>query len=237
MKKYDILVVNGCSFTHGPYDTEQKRENAFSVNMAKELGCVHSNLSKPGGSNDRIIRTTYDFIEKRIDKKSKNLFIFGLSGLGRMDVFTNYSLKNTQGEYCQFNFNEFKISQNRGFTRKFNLQELGISEKTEIEFAKFYLKYFMEENNSLQHYFRQLQMLVSHIKYKNPNNDVIIFSSLLKGIHENIKKQFNWFEFEVGETWMEFINTKREFKTSGHPNIKGHQFMCEEMLSYVKNEL
>ena len=51
MKKYDILVVNGCSFTHGPYDTEQKRENAFSVNMAKELGCVHSNLSKPGGSN------------------------------------------------------------------------------------------------------------------------------------------------------------------------------------------
>ena len=237
MKKYDNLVVNGCSFTNGPYDTKQKRENSFSVHLSKELGCTDINLSKPGGSNDRIIRTTYNFIEKGIDKKSKNLFVFGLSGVGRKDIFTNYSLTEPEGQYYQFNFNGLKISQNRGFTRKFNLQDLGISEKTEIEFAKFYFKYFIQENNIIQHDIRQLQMLVSHIKYNNPNNDVIVFSSLLQGIPKKIKKRFNWFEFEVGETWNDFIKIKSEFKWAGHPNTPAHQLLSQEILSYIKNEL
>ena len=71
MKKYDYLVVNGCSFTNG-LGCENLMSDRFSKLLSDKLDCIEVNISLNGGSNDRIIRTTYNYIKKITgDFKSK----------------------------------------------------------------------------------------------------------------------------------------------------------------------
>ena len=79
MKKYDYLVVNGCSFTNG-LGCENLMSDRFSKLLSDKLDCIEVNISMNGGSNDRIIRTTYDYIKGLTsDFKSK-----------KNDLFFNY---------------------------------------------------------------------------------------------------------------------------------------------------
>ena len=240
MKKYDYLVVNGCSFTNG-LGCENLMSDRFSKLLSDKLDCIEVNISLNGGSNDRIIRTTYNYIKKitgDFKSKKKVLFIFGLSGITRKDVWVNQLKDGGKGRYSQFTFAPRKLENGLGFTRNLDLKKTNISAEEELKFFKIYLKHFFDELETNKRTFRQLDMLQSFIKDKIPNGDMILFSSLCHGIDLNMKTKFNWFEFGNDETWFDFIQTKsKNLKNIGHPNTEAHKLMSEDLYQYIKDEL
>jgi hypothetical protein len=89
-----ILVTNGCSYTAGYCLTDYENDYskyAFGHTVKKQLNCDFVNLAKSSGSNDRIIRTTMDWL---LENKNKDCFVF--------TVITNFD----RFELCWFNDNQ-----------------------------------------------------------------------------------------------------------------------------------
>ena len=72
MKKFKYLLANGCSFSVGGCmyekiellnDPTKQRRNRFSKKLSEKLNCEEINIAHGGVSNDRIFRTTFDWIE------------------------------------------------------------------------------------------------------------------------------------------------------------------------------
>jgi hypothetical protein len=88
---YKYLVANGCSFVNGDgySDGLLKPPYRFSTLLSKKLKCKDINLAQSGASNDRIIRTTFDWIENNKDKCKDTLLILGLTDVSRIELYLN----------------------------------------------------------------------------------------------------------------------------------------------------
>jgi len=120
-KKFDLIVVNGDSFTDGAgcsdqYKLENNLTNLISIGwadfLAERLNIPLVNLAKGGSSNDAIMRRSVDFIESKnifwhhplesntiINTNSKILFITQYSFLHRINISLfkegiNYQINN-----------------------------------------------------------------------------------------------------------------------------------------------
>jgi len=114
--KYKRLIVNGCSFTACDGDGVTPEINGWPAVLGEKLGAEVTNIridekkfskflpgpSTAGGSNDRIIRTTLDWVsqlwpwkEQELKKQiiTKNfkdsLFIIGWTEFTRFEMFSN----------------------------------------------------------------------------------------------------------------------------------------------------
>ena len=87
MKKYKTLVANGCSFVIG-LCLDYRPKQRFSKLLSNKLECEEYNIAKSGGSNDRIIRTSFDWVDLNRGREDV-LIVFGLTGYARMDVWIN----------------------------------------------------------------------------------------------------------------------------------------------------
>ena len=90
-----ILLVNGCSHTAGSeIDTlgvaphGYSPEKAFGAHLANAMGCDdYVNIAMPGGSNERITRTTIDWIGK-YHKPADQLFVVIMwTGRDRFELY------------------------------------------------------------------------------------------------------------------------------------------------------
>ena len=85
MNRYKQLVSNGCSFV---YDCHEMIKFNFTKPLAKRLKCSYNkNLAKPGGSNERAFRTTFEWIQGNKEKVKDTLFIIGLTESARTEFF------------------------------------------------------------------------------------------------------------------------------------------------------
>ena len=75
-----ILLANGCSMTYGSELSENHHERMASCWVGqlaqKSAACRAVNLGYPGGSNDRILRTTIEWISKHYLTKIKDRMLF-----------------------------------------------------------------------------------------------------------------------------------------------------------------
>ena len=102
------MLVNGCSIVKGSriqsepgvWCGDKKR---FSKLLSDKLKCEEINISEAGCSNDRIIRTTFDWVENNQDKLNNTLCIIGLTELSRMELWDN-----TVNDYLQIMPNNLK---------------------------------------------------------------------------------------------------------------------------------
>ena len=88
MKKYKYLFANGCSFVLGratsTIATEDDNsyvsiEHRFSNILSKKLGCLEVNLGQGNSSNNRIVRSTYEWVQKNSYKCKDTLVVLGTS--------------------------------------------------------------------------------------------------------------------------------------------------------------
>lgn len=102
---YKYLYVNGDSFSKGQdleiipnvkrFEIDSKYR--YSSIVAKKYNLFEVNQSKSGGSNQRIMRTFFDWTENNFDKLKETLVIIGWTVPYRYEMLTNdgWESKNT----------------------------------------------------------------------------------------------------------------------------------------------
>jgi hypothetical protein len=224
MKKYKTLVANGCSFVIG-LCLDYRPKQRFSKLLSNKLECEEYNIAKSGGSNDRIIRTSFDWVDLNRGREDV-LIVFGLTGYARMDVWIN-----EWNSYQQFIFSSRKAK--TGFSRKYNLQKnLGVTVEERNKFFKIFTKYFLSEKERMEKLKRELIMFQSYMKEQLPNSELILFSSLLWDVPKSFKECFNWFEFKNGQTWIEDCGKNR--KVASHPSVDAHKLIADELYDFIE---
>lgn len=79
-----MILYNGCSFVWGA-ELEKNEEFRFSTRLSKRIGMKHKNIALPGGSNERMLRTTINEITHNPD--SYKLVVLGFTNEPRFEVW------------------------------------------------------------------------------------------------------------------------------------------------------
>jgi hypothetical protein len=180
MNQYDLLIVNGCSFSEGgglnnpkiyefltnkPYKKEDAEYFMFNESYVKKLsfliGCDCVNISKSASSNNLILQSSYDEIKKY--KNKKILLINQLTYPTRLGFEVDkkyYSYNGTAGKVF------YDVTPN-GFENKSS------SEIKNDKFDEYYKKYFLDiydEEFYSKTLFSQMDMFNSWCKNNNVDN-------------------------------------------------------------------
>ena len=230
---FDIVFANGCSYTQGS-SLGGKNLSAhpvahvpgrFSERVAKHFDADHYNIAAGGAGQDKIFRTTIDWIElnKDILENKQVLFILGLSEPARSEMYVN-----SIGDYSKFNLYNYD-----SIVQRISVDSNSITKEEIEDFAKLYLTEFFndEERIKLQH--KLIKALIAYINIHVPNNEIFIFNSL--------GKFPDWFkeDLKLDDTfkpsWDSYIvNFKLNPPGVGHPREAAHMDMADYIiLKYI----
>ena len=84
----DYIYANGCSYVAGDGLQSNPLKTAIYF-LAEELNCECFNNAKGGGSNQRIVRTTIDWLLKNKNKWSDVLVLVGWTEFHRYEILNN----------------------------------------------------------------------------------------------------------------------------------------------------
>ncbi len=81
----NYIYANGCSYVVGAGLQDYTRQTAIHL-LAEELNCEYFNNAIDGGSNQRIVRTTIDWLLENNDKWNEVLVLIGWTGVLRYET-------------------------------------------------------------------------------------------------------------------------------------------------------
>ena len=87
------LLTNGCSFTWGAELDD--RELRFGALLSRKLNCNLVDISENGSSNERILRTTFDYLQNPNTDLENLIVVIGWSGISRTEYFMGGWIKMT----------------------------------------------------------------------------------------------------------------------------------------------
>lgn len=180
MNQYDLLIVNGCSFSEGgglnnpkiyefltnnPYDRKKTEIFMFNESYGKKLSnllnCECVNISKSAASNNLIIQSSYDEVKKY--KNKKILLINQLTYSTRLGFEVNkkyYSYNGLVGKVFYDVINNELVNRNA-------------SEIKNDKFDEYYKKYLLDiydEDFYSKTLFSQMDMFNSWCENNNVEN-------------------------------------------------------------------
>lgn len=240
-----ILVTNGDSFTAGYTLTDDEKsfdQYAYGNITAKELNCDFVNLAKASGSNDRILRTTMDYL---LQNKNKDLFVFlSLTTFDRFELtwFNEDDInwiKNKPDHLTNIDYyNDLFILAARN---KFNKRINNRYPNNPLQNIQNYLNIYYE--NSHDYIFqvnRQLKQFLLLESFFKLHNIKYGFSWAISADASNyeIFKEFdinNW--FEPNSCMVENLKNKnfKEDKT-GHFYPEAYENYGKQIANWIKNK-
>lgn len=245
-----VLLTNGCSWTWGgslePWIfNEEKARFKFSYNHDKRLnlvwphhlstilGTIESiNLSDGCGSNDRILRTTYDWLSStNLSKIKETIAVIQWTEPSRYEfykpAYENNNLENLNARWIKckidcvvfpFNIDDSELKKQTEITNNY------LSNWTDIQSAYKFL--FQVE--ALTRIFESYE--VKYFYWANGN----YINSTPRNIKERLLK-FNWIDYDsdVSNMWQ----YERISDNDQHPNIVGHKQIAEIIYNKIKDKL
>ena len=82
-----ILYTNGCSFTWG--DELSNRNSRYASLLSNKLNYELVDNSMCGSSNERILRTTFDYLQDPKTDLENLLVVIGWSGISRTELYND----------------------------------------------------------------------------------------------------------------------------------------------------
>lgn len=189
-----ILFTNGCSWTAGhgiesdpifkSVDNINREIHSWPSVLGNLLNYKTINHAHGGGSNERIVRTTCDFITSLSKDDYKDLLVVvGWTTLDRREIFLKE--KNIE-EWCNFN-----PSQQFSLLKKYVPFSKNLYDAVDI-YQEKYISYVRHQKSNYAYYFQQMLLLSSLLE--NLNIKYMFFSSLPwfwdYGDHVNPNKEF-----------------------------------------------
>lgn len=255
MNRYKQLVSNGCSYAEG-IPLKDAMHDRYGYLIANKLGIepkydddIEINLSKLGGSNDRIFRTSFNWVHENKEKCKDTLMLIGLTELYREDYFSLNS-----NRYCRFQYsnldNPDDLELYQEETKTDDLSEL-------INHLKYRFINSIDSKHLIERLNRNIILFDTFAKYNNL--DVVFFDSLrsdkefdpgedfTKSWSEELKNNrlnfikdnnLNWFLFpNIVENWKQHMYQMDNTYEGNHPNKKQHQEFSELLWEYLNESL
>ena len=212
--------LNGQLFGHLP---QPKVENRFTDVLSEKTNIPFVNEAVGGAGNDKIIRKTFDFVD---ESKGRSLLVI----LGLTEITRNELWSPKKNKYLKLNFPHGRsMFQNKGLTK--------MEEYACWNSYRTYMKKFYTESKWIEKLGRDLKMLESFIKQKNPNSELLLFSSLCRGVN-HFEKKLNFVRFnKLGETWAQYNKRHKIAKDGGHPNEESNKILADKLLDFITNNL
>lgn len=202
-----MLLVNGCSHIAG-----SEADTNVGILFAKELGHDLVNIAEPGGGNQRILRSTIEYIEQN---KKPDFVLIGWTTHERFEF-------SFDGE--RRNYTLDKQSENRYLHKFYRYADLHLAD-WEIG----------EENTILNQYLLQLYLESKRIDYMycnmynsiNPENQSVLWKQINKDKY--LTSNTSLIEDAMDEFTEGWSNTKHAVD----PKI--HQSMTDKLLEYYRS--
>ena len=232
------IILNGCSFVEGNLDVP---ESTLSYHLEAITGKPIINLGKSGANNERIFRTTFNFLEENQIRDS--FIVIGLTHWARFELYDegldkyhsfnfwdNSLLKGLEmvinynnTKYLEYEF-KFALIKNPNFKKYFSTytkQEL-------IKAIMFYLTIIKNKKAEVNKIKRELILLESYCE--KFNNKLFYFNSL--ECLPNLDKE-NYIKIGDQTCWYDYIekqNMKDDIFTN-HPNSQSNK----QVANLIKN--
>jgi hypothetical protein len=265
--EFDTIYVNGSSLTAGgglgQGDIVQKYKEIHNVHYKDEkeitygkyvadyFGCDFINDAKSGSGVPRLIRKTYDYIQKvGIKKAKKTLFIFEIQNpTFRIDLYfdkikdyvtVNVSYDGDENKITSIQVQDVITSDGKYYSQDFfkgeNTEEIKnhlekfhnpISYMEKMKGEIIGLFSFLEENNISYFYaFDQFNLeIYNNLFYNKLKNKKILIDS---------KRSINDFCGENNLTIKEELNN---YTSDIHPGYFGNKLYGEKLIEFITNKL
>jgi hypothetical protein len=233
MNDFDTIYANGCSFTcAGGLNFQSVRDlykKVLNMNLnedylqysypnliAKELKLNIINEAFHGGSINRLIRKTYQYVYDNQSSVNKTLFILELPPMWRDEIYSNRfdRLMNITWGTIKF--------PNKDLTDVAAGYDAGDVQKISKDLQSYFYN-FVNTDFEYKKSMNNLLGLISFLKVKT-NNLILIdntfFEEFLKT--NNIKHDFNFVNFDNIQMQEWFIKNKLTINDELHVNIDGH---------------
>lgn len=251
------LFTNGDSWTWGqglqedqvfpPFPHKRKPRGQWPEVLGEKLNIEVINIAENGSSNERILRSTIEWVVDNKDKINETLFIIGWTISDRWEWWSNFKQdwEKCYASYClDYEHGDIEYGLPNKWWNNFHREYFDINKmlyKTTLDmvylqsFFKFYnLNYLFFD--TFGHHFREDEDLnyenegkistpcKDHPKlYKELDFDNIVMTEDYKSM-----EQFMKFIFDDFEDAKEHIH--------GHPNRKSHEMWSEELYKFLKKE-
>ena len=229
MKKFKYLLANGCSFSVGGCmyekiellnDPTKQRRNRFSKKLSEKLNCEEINIAHGGVSNDRIFRTTFDWIENNKQKVKDTLFVIGLTDNLRKDLWSNYK-------------NDYIISSEIYQDIKFIANDCNTTENEVNQWRDFELKYLINEDEIEKKIIRDCVLFDSLV-----NGNVVFLNAWRRSdvVHSDLKFLKLKTEKYEGYSWPDYMTAKYSDYRLDHPKELHHHEMAQLLYEYINEK-
>jgi len=204
---YDVVVSAGCSFMHGDAIVDEDGKYiGYKYTAGKVLGdylnCDVNVIAGTGYSNDRILRTIYEWVEGNT-KYKRPLFLIGTTATNRIEFYNEESKK-----YWDLQPQHILDYTKKGLENINDKVTLGVGNSKEL---KNWLVYYMKNIYSEELLHKRLQRNIIWMSeyLKNRNCDYFIHNSLEDGLEE-IKSKINYVSFldenyNGPDTWVKYL--------------------------------
>jgi hypothetical protein len=202
-KKYDCVVTVGCSFVAGSNilgaNQEVDQTQRASAILAKELGVPEINLAKPGGGNQYIVRTAYDWVTNNI-KYTNPLIIIGTSGTARKEFQSVETGRHYDLHIFDFQFSKPSEKRSENYEHALARRAEVISPHLTTEDFDRWLRveteFMFNDTYELERANRNYNMLFEYIKSKGYT--LVYFNSLMD-VLGSLKDDVNFVSFNMEE--------------------------------------
>lgn len=251
--KINKIYANGCSFTYaGGLHWEDVKEiykanlgieiinhldYAYPNVIGKELGVDVINNSVPGGSSNRLVRTTYEYLYENRDNLEGTFFILEIPPYWRDELYSN-ELKRT------INLTISSIHSYTDITDFANGNPREDLPRIYKDLTNYFYN-FVEDNFEKNKMMATFFGLVSYIKLLGLDYLIIDsgdFQMYLKNHNlSNDDYNFIWFEKDALCNWMNKHEILIKHETKGlskdeHLGIEGNKQVAERIMKYINEE-
>ena len=255
MKKYKYVVAAGCSFTlDPPYNNEllhlPKDGKSYGRLISEYFGAKYYELASPGYSLQGMHRKTLEWCSKNKDKFKDTLIIFGVTSMGRAEIWNNKRKDWLDPNLIWHNdCRYFQSPDSLLDTFKDRLLIHWPSEQRKNYFINFY--------NTTSDFFLITQSIISLQSFLTLYNiDHVFFDAYWRLAEEVIKKfnikleyqllfdslvsQENWYRHPEYTSMIDFLVQHPEMRHSRkdlHPNKEAHKYWAECLLEFINEKV
>lgn len=249
---YKKLYINGCSWTDGDVldltgltQMGTGRNYSYPKLVAKKFKLLLTDESRYGGSINRIIRMTWDYIIKEKNLIKDTIFILEIPNGFRDEIYSTEFEKyfNITGGLLSNPEDKTETSDEWNFIKKdvinnyYNFHDFELFDKKEsINFMS--LISYIKTNGGLVYLLQPYDFINRMGRYNGIFNDTISDNDIIKLKHTSFLKEEYYLiqdmcEYEKLSIGDELNNGKKDT----HPGISGHLILSEIIIKQISKKI